>query len=95
MINPDEAYEDGFSGIHGGGDIKKMMDFFHAAYGFSRCVQDGLINKLTLYWINKYKECLDCHGEVVIYDTTVILWVEIVLMVAIIIFGLHQLIRGK
>ena len=50
MITPQEAYDDGFSGIHGGGDFEKMRQYFIDTYGYSRCEKEP-INKLTLYWI--------------------------------------------
>lgn len=49
MIDPSEAYEDGFSGMHGGGDVEKMMKFFNETYGY---VRDKKMNKLTLYWLS-------------------------------------------
>ncbi len=52
MITPSEAEEDGFTGMHGGGDIKKMRQFFISTYGYGRCSNE-LINKLTLYWVSK------------------------------------------
>ncbi len=57
MITPSEAEDDGFTGIHGGGDFEKMKRFFVDTYGYSRCSEE-LINKLVLYWIapNKQKE---------------------------------------
>ncbi len=51
MITPNEAEEDGFTGMHGGGDTEKMRKFFYDTYGYSRCKE--LINKLTLYWISR------------------------------------------
>ena len=48
-ITPDEAEDDGFTGMHGGGDTEKMRKFFIDTYGYSRCKEP--INKLTLYWI--------------------------------------------
>lgn len=50
MITPDEAEDDGFTEMHGGGDTQKMRRFFIDTYGYSRCKEP--INKLTLYWIN-------------------------------------------
>ena len=55
MISPWEAKEDGFTGMHGGGDIEKMMRFFKDAYGYHRC-RTELMNKLTLYWIERNAE---------------------------------------
>ncbi len=49
-ITPDEAKEDGFAGMHGGGDTEKMRKFFQDTYGYKRCKEER-INKLTLYWI--------------------------------------------
>lgn len=50
MITPKDAEEDGFTGMHGGGDIEKMTKFFWDSLGYSRCMSEP-INKLTLYWI--------------------------------------------
>ncbi len=49
MITPSEAADDGFTGIHGGGDTEKMRKFFLDTYGYSKCKES--INKLTLYWL--------------------------------------------
>lgn len=51
MISPDEAEEDGSTGMHGGGDTEKMRQFFIPTYGYSKCKEP--INKLTLYWIER------------------------------------------
>ncbi len=51
MITPSEAEEDGFTGMHGGGDTEKMRRFFIDTYGWSKCKEP--INKLTLYWIER------------------------------------------
>lgn len=51
MITPNEAEYDGFTGMHGGGDIDKMRRFFYDTYGYTKC--EERINKLTLYWIEK------------------------------------------
>src|SRR3972149_6135607 len=48
-ITPSEAEDDGFTGMHEGGDIEKMKQFFLDTYGYSKCKEP--INKLTLYWI--------------------------------------------
>ncbi len=53
MITPEEAYADGFPGIHRGGDVEGMYKFFLEAYGYSRCHKE-LMNKLTLYWIERF-----------------------------------------
>lgn len=53
MIDPVEAETDGFTGQHGGGNIKAMIDFFFETYGF-RCYKEKM-NKLTLYWIERAK----------------------------------------
>lgn len=50
-ITPSEAEEDGFGGMHGGGDTEKMRQYFIDTYGYSKCREP--INKLTLYWIKK------------------------------------------
>lgn len=47
VIRPDEAEEDGFTGQHGGGDVKAMIDFIK---DWKR-PEPNLVNKLTLYWI--------------------------------------------
>ena len=52
-ITPDEAEEDGFTGMHGGGDTEKMRQFFIDTYGYSKCKEP--INKLTLYWLDVAK----------------------------------------
>ena len=49
-ITPSEAEEDGFTGMHGGGDTEKMRRWFIDTYGYSKCKE--LINKLTLYWLS-------------------------------------------
>jgi len=51
MITPNEAEDDGFTGMHGGGDTEKMRRFFIDTYGYSKCKEP--INKLTLYWIER------------------------------------------
>jgi hypothetical protein len=51
IITPEEAENDGFTGMHGGGDTEKMRKFFIDTYGYSAC--ENPINKLTLYWISK------------------------------------------
>ena len=48
VVTPYDAEEDGFTGMHGGGDIEKMMKFFNETYGY---IRDKKMNKLTLYWI--------------------------------------------
>jgi len=50
-ITPNEAEDDGFTGIHGGGDTEKMRRFFIDTYSYSKCKEP--INKLTLYWIER------------------------------------------
>ena len=50
-ITPIEAEDDGFTGMHGGGDTEKMRQFFIDTYGYSKCKE--LINKITLYWIER------------------------------------------
>lgn len=52
MITPEEAYEDGFSGMHGGGDIEKLLDWLQESAGI-RFFRESLVNKLILYWIDK------------------------------------------
>ena len=49
MITPEEAREDGFTGMHGGGDTEKMRRFFIDTYGYRKCEEP--ISKLTLYWL--------------------------------------------
>ncbi len=51
VITPNEAEEDGFTGMHGGGDTEKMRQFFLDTYGYSKCKEP--INKLTLYWMEQ------------------------------------------
>jgi hypothetical protein len=51
MITPIEAEMDGFTGIHGVGDIEKMRRYFMDTYGYSRCSKE-IINRLVLYWVN-------------------------------------------
>jgi len=51
MITPTDAEEDGFTGMHGGGDTKKMESYYRKKYGWSRCEREP-INKITLYWID-------------------------------------------
>lgn len=53
MITPQEAYEDGFSGMHGGGDIKKLLQWLREANP-GRYFGEPIVNKLTLYWIERY-----------------------------------------
>ena len=50
-ITPVEAEDDGFTGIHGGGDLAKMRQFFIDTYGYSKCKEP--MNKLTLYWVKE------------------------------------------
>ncbi len=50
MISPSEAEDDGFTGMHGGGDTDKMRQFFIDTYGYSKCKEP--INKITLYWLD-------------------------------------------
>ncbi len=50
-ITPNEAEDDGFTGMHGGGDTEKMRKFFIDTYGYFKCKEP--INKLTLYWIKR------------------------------------------
>jgi len=49
-ITPQEAEDDGFTGMRGG-DTGKMRQFFIDTYGYSKCKE--LINKITLYWIER------------------------------------------
>ena len=51
VITPDDAYEDGFSGMHGGGDIKKLLDFLRETSTYEQYYRVGKVNKLTLYWL--------------------------------------------
>lgn len=53
IITPNEAEDDGFIGMHGGGDIEKMKQFFLNIYGYYKCREER-INKLTLYWVIKF-----------------------------------------
>ena len=52
VLTPDDAKEDGFIGMHGGGDVEKMMKFLSDSYGYC-AVRDRPMNKLTLYWISR------------------------------------------
>ena len=52
-ITPQEAEDDGFTGMHGGGDTKKMRQYFVDTYGYSKCKE--AINKITLYWVERVK----------------------------------------
>ena len=54
VVTPYDAEDDGFTGMHGGGDIEKMRQFFIDTYGYSKCEEP--INKLTLYWIKEAKK---------------------------------------
>ncbi len=47
MISPDEAKDDGFTGMHGGGDVQKMIHFIRDF------LRGDIVNKLTLYWIER------------------------------------------
>ncbi len=48
IITPAEAEEDGFTGRHGGGDREAMREFIREPG------RPPLINKLTLYWIERF-----------------------------------------
>lgn len=52
MITPVEAREDGFTGMHGGGDIKGLLKWLRESAGM-RYYREPIVNKLTLYWIEK------------------------------------------
>ena len=52
MLTPDEAKEDGFTGMHGGGDREKMIKYLTKSQHTHKN-RENLINKLTLYWIDK------------------------------------------
>jgi len=54
IITPEEAKEDGFTGMHGGGDIEKLKDFLRESAGIE-FYRQRLINKMTLYWIRRNK----------------------------------------
>jgi len=49
MISPAEAEEDGFTGKHGGGDVRAMKGYIFQPG--RDC--DYIINKLILYWIER------------------------------------------
>ena len=51
MITPDDAKEDGFTGMHGGGDIKKLFDYLRGSSTYEQFYRVGKVNKLTLYWL--------------------------------------------
>lgn len=54
VITPSDAYEDGFSGMHGGGDIKKLLDWLHESAEPMRFYREPIVHKLTLYWIERF-----------------------------------------
>ena len=54
MITPQEAYEDGFSGMHGGGDVQKLLQWLRESNP-DRYFREPIVNKLTLYWITKFE----------------------------------------
>jgi len=51
MITHKEAADDGFTGMHGGGDLKKMLDFLRESSTFEQYYRVSKVNKLTLYWL--------------------------------------------
>jgi len=53
MITPEEAYKDGFSSMHGGGNIEGLLTWLRESAGI-RFYRESLVNKLTLYWIEKF-----------------------------------------
>ena len=53
MVTPNEAEEDGFTGMHGGGDIDKMLDFLRGSSSYEQFYRVGKVNKLTLYWLGQ------------------------------------------
>jgi len=55
MITPEEAKEDGFTGMHGGGDVEKLLDWLRESAGI-RFYREHIVHKLTLYWIEKYNQ---------------------------------------
>jgi len=61
IVTPSEAEDDGFTGMHGGGDTKKMRQFFLDTYGYSKCKEP--INKITLYWIKELCNNVQTKGE--------------------------------
>lgn len=50
VIRPEEAEEDGFTGMHGGGSIEKMKKWLRETYGY-RFYSEPVMHKLTLYWM--------------------------------------------
>jgi len=56
VITPLDARRDGFSGMRGGGDIKKLFDFLRSTSTYEQFYRVAKVNKLTLYWIER---CLD------------------------------------
>jgi len=54
MITPEEAREDGFIGMHGGGDIQGLLNWLQGSAEPMRSYREPLVNKLTLYWIERF-----------------------------------------
>ena len=51
MITPDEAYDDGFIGQHGGGDVGKMKSFLRTTSPDK--YRKVPLYKYTLYWVSR------------------------------------------
>lgn len=51
VITPEEAREQGFIGLHGGGDLDKFKHYLYKKYGFPYSY-GYVINKITLYWLD-------------------------------------------
>lgn len=49
-ITSEEAKEDGFIGQHGGGDMEAIVNFIKD----SKRTKPDIVNKLILYWIERY-----------------------------------------
>lgn len=53
VITPAEAKEDGFTGMHGGGDIERLLKWLRESSP-RRFFEEPIVNKLTLYWLEKF-----------------------------------------
>ena len=53
VITPLDAERDGFTGMHGGGDIEKMREFLRSTSTYEQFYRVGKVNKLTLYWLRE------------------------------------------
>lgn len=55
VITPEDAYADGFSAMHGGGDINKLLDWLRESAGM-RFYREPIVHKLTIYWIERWEK---------------------------------------